>query len=229
MADYLPDYEDIKDQPDLPLSSGQQDLFAKTFRNHSTGLVPVSGMVIPSSEWGFFDTNQVQSEAEKRLNGTKKKLAMDGYWPHPLNGRETDEEVFPSDKEALKDAGFFTEDWWEASGHYIYLGSGDHPTAEKVSDSLYDSEKEQSIFGPDGLSVPFSNAQDQQVNVISDFTLFNPQIYHDGLVGGTLKQPKNTDAKILPIRLPFVSDPIITVGGLNVYNQYGGFDAGFTG
>lgn len=229
MADYLPDYEDAKSTPDLPLSSGQQDLFAKIQRSHSTGLIDVSGMVIPSAEWNFFDTNQVQSEKQKRLNGTKKKLAMDGYWPHPLNGRETDEEIFPEGKEDLKSLDFFTEDWWEASGHYIYLGSGDHPTAEKVKESLYDSEEEQSIFGPQGLSVPFSNAQSQQVNVISDFTLFNPQIYHDGLVGGALTQPASKEVPVFPIPLPFVSDPIITVGGLNVYNQYGGFDAGFTG
>ena len=73
MADYLSQYEDTIGTPDLPLSSGDQNLFAKISRIHSTGPVDVSGMVIPSAEWNFFDTNQVQSETEKRLNGKIRK------------------------------------------------------------------------------------------------------------------------------------------------------------
>lgn len=231
MTDYLSNYKDheqINNQSSqqIPLTDEQQQLFYSD-PSQPNKLLPFSGMVLPSAEWAFFDTNQVQSEKEKRPNGKKKKLAMDGYWPHPLVGRETDEEIFPSGKEKLKDLGFYTADWWEASGHLIYLPSGGLETAAKVNEKLYDNEN--SIFTPQGLNVNFSSAGDPDERVITDFTLFNPQIYHDNLVGGSLTQPPNNQYPAAAIRLPFVSDPIVTTGGLNVYNQYGGFDAEFKG
>jgi hypothetical protein len=146
--------------------------------------------VLPSGEGGGFDFRQ---------------SGINHPFPYPYTDTP-DEFAFPDGATRADFPDQFSSGWWDASGSIRTYGPDEG--------TLVDSGRESGIFHFNDLLSQFSNADEASGNQITDFTIFNPYVHHQGLPANRNNPPA--------IQIPYLSTYLTSID-FNAYSGPGGF------